>query len=112
MEASALAIAGEESGDSRDNDAAEQPSRTPSAAVADLEPTRAASSALAVRLASNNALVAAQRGRNAAAQTGPDAAPIDWLPGELLALVFGFVGAKTLTATIPAVSPCRMWMGG
>ena len=48
----------------------------------------------------------------AAAQTGPDAAPIEWLPGELLALVFGFVGAKTLTATIPGVSPCRKWVGG
>ena len=44
--------------------------------------------------------------------SGPDAASIEWLPGEVLALVFGFVGAKTLTATIPAVSPCRMWMGG
>ena len=48
----------------------------------------------------------------AAAQTGPDAAPIEWLPGEVLALVFGFVGAKTLTVTIPVVSPCRMWVGG
>ena len=44
--------------------------------------------------------------------SGPDAASIEWLPGEVLALVFGFVGAKTLTATIPAVSPCRMWVGG
>ena len=43
--------------------------------------------------------------------SGPDAASIEWLPGELLALVFGFVGAKTLT-TIPEVSPCRMWVGG
>ena len=44
--------------------------------------------------------------------SGPDAASIEWLPGELLALVFAFVGAKTLTATIPGVSPCRMWVGG
>ena len=44
--------------------------------------------------------------------SGLDAAPIEWLPGEVLALVFGFVGAKTLTATIPEVSPCRMWVGG
>ena len=42
----------------------------------------------------------------------PDAASIEWLPGEVLALVFGFVGAKTLTATIPAVSQSvRMWVG-
>ena len=45
--------------------------------------------------------------------SGPDAATIEWLPGEVLAMVFGFVGAKTLT-TIPEVSPCRMcmWVGG
>ena len=48
----------------------------------------------------------------AGSASGPDAAPIEWLPGEVLALVFGFVGAKTLTATIPAVSPCRVWACG
>jgi len=29
--------------------------------------------------------------------SGLDAASIEWLPGEVLGLVFGFVGAKTLT---------------
>jgi len=44
--------------------------------------------------------------------SGPDVASIEWLPGEVLVLVFGFVGAKTLTATIPAVSQSvRMWVG-
>jgi hypothetical protein len=48
----------------------------------------------------------------AGSASGPDAASIEWLPGEVLALVFGFVGAKALTATIPAVSPCRVWVSG
>ena len=48
----------------------------------------------------------------AGSTSGPDAASIEWMPGEVLALVFGFVGAKALTATIPAVSPCRVWAFG
>ena len=55
-----------------------------------------------------------------AAEPCAGSASIEWLPGEVLALVFGFVGAKALTATIPAVSPCRVracgqvgkWVGG
>ena len=43
--------------------------------------------------------------------SGPDVASIEWLPKEVLVLAFGFVGAKTLTASIPAVSPCGMWVG-
>ena len=49
----------------------------------------------------------------AGSASGPDAvSSIEWLPGEVLALVFGFVGARALTATIPAVSPCRVWVSG
>ena len=32
------------------------------------------------------------------------AVPVEWLPREVLALVFSFVDAKTLMITIPAVS--------
>ena len=35
--------------------------------------------------------------------SGTEAAPIEWVPGEVLALVFCFVDAKTLMVTIPSV---------
>ena len=40
----------------------------------------------------------------AAAAAEPAAAPIEWLPRELVAVVFCFVDIKTLMMTIPSVS--------
>ena len=58
--------------------------------------------------------MAAQRWRTAAIEmqaaaktTEAEPPPIEWLPGEVVALVFGFVDAKTLMVTIPSV--CTAW---
>ena len=38
-----------------------------------------------------------------------EAAPIEWLPGEMVARVFCFVDAKTLMTAIPLVSGRSGW---
>ena len=50
----------------------------------------------------------------AAAEPDPaEPAPIEWLPGELVAVVFCFVDIKTLMMTIPSVSGAFEWgLGG
>ena len=109
-------MAGHGFGHGDGNDPRGQPGRAHSWPMAALEPARAASNAPAVRAASGDALTAVQRWRLAAVKMQSVAAlglpraqpaPIEWLPAEVVTVVFCLVDAKTLMMTIPLVSGSR-----